>query len=533
MLSRITIGAKLFASVIVMIVVSMGIAAMSHRALNGITGDAVSLYEGGLLRVESIIDLKANLLEARGLLVTMINEPDEETQKQYDLSIKRLSAQVDETINRMLGPADPPPRQREKLDDIRIAWMSFKETCDSKIIPFIYQGKTDAALALTRGVQARRFKEMVDHANSLCRLVKDQAVEQKVHAEAGATSSVRFLWAMSFGGIAVATFLSFVLARSITSPLRRVMAASERLAAGDLTCNLAVGSKDELGQMSHSLAQAIAHIRLALQDVRSLTKATSSASQDLAAAAADLSSGAQEQASALEESVASLQQLTATVQQSAESAAEAKSLAAGSCDVAETGGEVVAQSVASMNEINHSARRIADIITTIDEIAFQTNLLALNAAVEAARAGEQGRGFAVVAAEVRNLAVRSAGAAKEIKSLIADSQSKVSTGSRLISESGRTLGDIMASVKRVMSIVTEISATAQEQAQGIEQVNKAVNQMDQVVQSNAERTEELSRTAESLAVRACDLEALVMRFTLDEGRGEPAASTAEAATEAL
>ena len=182
--------------------------------------------------------------------------------------------------------------------------------------------------------------------------------------------------------------------------------------------------------------------------------------------------------------------------------------------VAENGGEVVSKAVQGMGEINTASKRIADIITAIDEIAFQTNLLALNAAVEAARAGEQGRGFAVVAGEVRNLAQRSAGAAKEIKSLIQDSVGKVSTGSELVNESGRTLGEIVTSVKRVTDIVSEIAAASREQASGIEQVNRAVTQMDQVVQTNAAQTEELSATAEQLSDKAIQLQSVVSQFNL-------------------
>jgi methyl-accepting chemotaxis protein len=202
------------------------------------------------------------------------------------------------------------------------------------------------------------------------------------------------------------------------------------------------------------------------------------------------------------------------VKQNSDSAQQARQLASGSKEVAEKGGSVVGSAVEAMSEINASSKKIAEIITAIDEIAFQTNLLALNAAVEAARAGEQGRGFAVVAAEVRNLAQRSASAAKEIKALIQDSVKKVDAGTELVNRSGATLGEIVNSVKRVTDIVTEIAAASREQSTGIDQVNKAVTQMDSVTQRNASQTEEMSATAQTLTEQAGQLRDLVSRFKL-------------------
>jgi methyl-accepting chemotaxis protein len=255
-----------------------------------------------------------------------------------------------------------------------------------------------------------------------------------------------------------------------------------------------------------------------LSEVRATADNVASASQQLAAASQQISTGAQEQASSLEETASSLEEITATIRQNADNADQANQLSARSREVAEKGGKVVGDAVTGMQEINAASKRIADIITAIDEIAFQTNLLALNAAVEAARAGEQGRGFAVVAGEVRNLAQRSAGAAKEIKGLIQDSVRKVEVGTNLVNQSGETLNEIISSVKRVTDIVAEISAASREQATGIEQVNRAVAQMDQVTQENASQTEELSGTAEGLSGQAEGLQQLVRKFTLDNGQ---------------
>ncbi|BBO35856.1 methyl-accepting chemotaxis protein [Lacipirellula parvula] len=253
----------------------------------------------------------------------------------------------------------------------------------------------------------------------------------------------------------------------------------------------------------------------AIVEVDDISGSVAAASQQLAAASEQLSSGAQQSASSLEETASSLEEITATVRQNADNADQANQLANSSRETAEKGGAVVAQAVDAMGEINRSSRKIADIITTIDEIAFQTNLLALNAAVEAARAGEQGRGFAVVAGEVRNLAQRSATAAREIKGLIEDSVQKVETGSELVNKSGETLGMIVTSVKRVTDIVAEIAAASREQTVGIEQINKAVAQMDQVTQSNASQTEEMSGTAVALSGQAEQLQSVVAQFNLN------------------
>jgi uncharacterized protein Yka (UPF0111/DUF47 family) len=252
----------------------------------------------------------------------------------------------------------------------------------------------------------------------------------------------------------------------------------------------------------------------ALIQVSEIADSVTVAAQQLAAATEELSSGAQEQASSLEETASSLEEITGTVQQNADNAQQANQLAGTARNVAEKGGDVVGRAVQGMSEINASSRKIADIITAIDEIAFQTNLLALNAAVEAARAGEQGRGFAVVASEVRNHAQRSAGAATEIKGLIHDSVAKVEAGTNLVNQSGHTLTEIVTSVKRVTDIVSEIAAASREQAGGVEQVNRAVTQMDQVTQSNAAQTEELAGTAQGLASQATQLQQLVAQFNL-------------------
>ncbi len=319
----------------------------------------------------------------------------------------------------------------------------------------------------------------------------------------------------------------FLTRRYILQPIDRLVGLAKAIAEGegDLTKRLDVNNRDEIGELAYWFNTFIDKLQQIMVRVRGAAEEVTTASQQLSAAGEQLSAGSQQQASSLEETAASLEEITGTVKQNADNARQANQLAMGSRDVAERGGQVVTSAIGAMGEITKSSKKIADIITTIDEIAFQTNLLALNAAVEAARAGEQGRGFAVVAAEVRNLAQRSATAAKEIKALIQDSVGKVESGSDLVTRSGQTLEEIVSSVKRVTDIIGEIAAASQEQTSGIDQVNRAVGQMDQVVQSNAAQTEELSSTARSLAGQAEQLQSLVGRFRLgdEESEREPAA----------
>ncbi len=326
---------------------------------------------------------------------------------------------------------------------------------------------------------------------------------------------------MIVGGVIAGLVIGIFIARLIANQLYKAVKVLEAMAKGDFTSRLDVDTKDEVGLMAKALNEAVESIRTALLETRTVADSLASASQQLSSASEEISSGAQEQASSLEETASSLEEITSTVKQTADNAQQANQLAAGAREVAEKGGRVVDDAIKGMGEINTSSKKIADIITAIDEIAFQTNLLALNAAVEAARAGEQGRGFAVVAGEVRNLAQRSAAAAKEIKGLIQDSVRKVENGSELVNQSGKSLEEIVNSVKRVTDIVSEIAAASVEQSSGIEQVSKAVAQMDQVTQGNASQTEELSSTAENLASQAEQLQILVARFKLDDGTQRP------------
>nr|WP_265112839.1 methyl-accepting chemotaxis protein [Herbaspirillum sp. alder98] len=307
---------------------------------------------------------------------------------------------------------------------------------------------------------------------------------------------------------------AWVLTVGITRPLGTAVKVSRQVAQGDLSAEIAVRGKDETGQLLQALQDMNLNLRNIVGNVRTGTDTINTASTEIANGNLDLSARTEQQAGALEETASAMEQLTSTVKQNADNARQANQLAASASEVAEQGGTVVNQVVQTMASINDSSRKIVDIISVIDGIAFQTNILALNAAVEAARAGEQGRGFAVVASEVRSLAQRSAAAAKEIKSLIDDSVIKVGTGSELVSQAGRTMDEVVASVRRVTEVMGEITAASSEQSTGIEEVNRAITQMDENTQQNAALVEQAAAAAQSLQEQAGKLTELVSVFNL-------------------
>ena len=354
----------------------------------------------------------------------------------------------------------------------------------------------------------------VDSLEAFVQLQQSQRDTAKQEA-AGAMARARALaWTIQAVVFLLGLALSFLLVRSITRPLNDAVQLTDAIAGGNLTVQSSDDRQDEFGHLLRSVSQMAAKLRGLVSEVRSGVDSMSNASVEIATGNHDLSSRTEQTAANLEETAASMEELTATVTQSADTARQANQLASTAAQAAGRGGEVVAQVVTSMQTITHSSRKIADIIGTIDGIAFQTNILALNAAVEAARAGEQGRGFAVVASEVRGLAQRSAEAAKEIKGLITASVESVETGSEQVTQAGQAMDEIVSSVRRVSDLIGEITASSSEQRDGIAQVNVAVTQLDQMTQQNAALVEESAAAASSLRDQAQRLAEVVSVFNV-------------------
>ena len=319
---------------------------------------------------------------------------------------------------------------------------------------------------------------------------------------------------LALGAFGLAMLMAWSSTRSITRPMGVAVGLARRVADGDLTTPVVVTSHDEMGQLMQALNSMNDSLASIVGEVRSGTDSIATASRQIAVGNLDLSSRTEQQASSLQQTAASMEELTGNVRSTADNARQANQLADSASAIAVKGGVVVSQVVATMGTISAAAKKISEIIGVIDGIAFQTNILALNAAVEAARAGEQGRGFAVVAAEVRSLAQRSAGAAKEIKALIGNSVESAQAGSVLVDQAGATMQEVVASVRRVTEIISQITAASQEQTSGIGQINQAINQMDGVTQQNAALVEEAAAASKSLSDQAAKLVGIVSVFRL-------------------
>jgi len=385
---------------------------------------------------------------------------------------------------------------------------------NKQIMALSRDAKKNEARQLFKGESNKLFRQEVEQMGALIKINDDGSTNSNLDADHTFALAQNWILGLMITIVIVALTLALLVARIVSVPLNEAVNIARRVADGDLRADIHANSQDETGQLMASLKAMNDSLLRIVGEVRIGTDTIATASSQIASGNLDLSARTEHQAGTLEQTAAAMEELTSTVKQNADNATQANELALSASAVAKQGGEVVNQVVGTMGSINASSRKIVDIISVIDGIAFQTNILALNAAVEAARAGEQGRGFAVVASEVRSLAQRSSAAAKEIKELIGDSVKKIDSGSKLVEQAGTTMTEVVASVQRVTDIVAEISSASQEQSTGLGEINRAISQMDEVTQQNAALVEQAAAAAQSLQEQAGRLTRVVSVFKL-------------------
>ncbi|UGQ44824.1 methyl-accepting chemotaxis protein [Massilia endophytica] len=438
---------------------------------------------------------------------------DPAEQKAIEDSMGQSSKRATE-IQDLLGKTLADERSRREhaaVLDARKAYIAVRKT----VLKAKLDGNIEESRRLFQGDMEARKSTYLAALATLLKTQQDLLDEMATDIQSNYESGRNMLVALGICALAMGVLFAWWITRTITQPIHEAVRVAETVSAGDLTSEIPVGGKDETGQLMSALKNMNSNLVTIVGQVRSGTDTIATASSEIAAGNLDLSTRTEEQASSLQQTASSMEELTSTVRINADNARQAKHLAVDAADIASRGGSVVSEVVTTMGSINESSRKIVDIISVIDGIAFQTNILALNAAVEAARAGEQGRGFAVVASEVRNLAQRSASAAKEIKALIDDSVQKVEAGSTLVDRAGSTMGEIVQAISRVTEIMTQIADASEEQQMGIEQVNLAITQMDEVTQQNAALVEEAAAAAASMQDQSARLAEAVSLFRLD------------------
>ena len=504
------LGGFLFVSFLGAVVAIIGIASMGR-----INDMADEMYEKNLRGLSYIKEANINLIYAGRARANYLLATTTEEREMHAASIKKYLSATQDYVKKA-EPLFVLSKEKEKFAQFPDMWKEYERMVLQSLSLASQQKLQDTDVELLQSLAQVR-----QQANALDKMMTELSDIKEEGAKAMSDqttqiykSSFVFMSILVIVSLTVGILLGLLITRSITRPLNKALSVTKAVATGDLTLTIESESKNEIGQLLDGLKEMNDSLVKIVSQVRTGTDTIATASQQIASGNLDLSSRTEEQASSLEETASSMEELTSTVKQNADNAKQANQLAATASDIAVRGGQVVSEVVHTMEDITESSKKIADIISVIDGIAFQTNILALNAAVEAARAGEQGRGFAVVASEVRNLAQRSASAAKEIKELITSSVGTVENGSRLVTQAGSTMNEIVDSVKRVTDIMAEITAASQEQASGIEQVNQAVAQMDEVTQQNAALVEEAAAASQSLQDEASNLAQVVSVFKL-------------------
>ncbi|WP_342616782.1 methyl-accepting chemotaxis protein [Rhodoferax sp. GW822-FHT02A01] len=508
--TRLTLGFGMMALLVAFI------GAMSTIKVSTVEQVLSQLTDDRIPKLETLHKINDNVLQIGLSMRNMAIMGDEKEVKKQIKIIESARLNIGENIDRLRSLVKS-EKGKELLANIVNARSTFIPAQD-KYIDLIGVGQTEEAKAYL--LTEVRPAQMV-YRNAVDALIDFQNTQSQASAN-DANSAVASLqaavWSSGTIALVIAVLMAIWIIRSITHPLNQAVNISRAVADGDLSVQFNVKGTSETAQLLMALKEMQSSLVDVVGKVRQGSEAVAAASTQIAQGNQDLSTRTESQASALQETAASMEQLSSTVKQNADNSRQANQLAQNASTVALRGGEVVSQVVDTMKDINESSKKIGDIISVIDGIAFQTNILALNAAVEAARAGEQGRGFAVVASEVRSLAGRSANAAKEIKSLIDTSVERVEQGTMLVDQAGVTMSEVVNSIRRVTDIMGEISAASQEQSVGVSQVGDAVMQMDQVTQQNAALVEEMAAAAGSLNTQAGDLVDIVTVFKLDQGQ---------------
>ncbi len=497
-------------ALLVLMLVGLAVAAMAQ--LSSMRAATVEISENWLPSIEVVNAIDAQAAELRLVPLNHIMSTDDAARAKIDQQLiaeREKMVQLRKKYEALISS----PEEKKLYDEFASNWTK-NIAVNNTALAHSRKNESDQARAIMEGESAKLFAISKEILDKLVKLNADGAAQSKNDADTTYTTARNMLLITAALAIAVAIAAAVWLIRSITAPLARAVEVADRVAGGDLTTHIDVDSRDETGQLLSALQRMQQSLVRTVSVVRQNSESVASASAQIASGNNDLSARTEQQASALEETAASMEELGSTVRQNADNARTANQLAMNASTVAAQGGEVVAEVVETMKGINASSNKIADIISVIDGIAFQTNILALNAAVEAARAGEQGRGFAVVAGEVRNLAQRSAEAAKEIKSLITASVERVEQGSALVDKAGATMTEVVTAIRRVTDIMGEISAASSEQSAGVDQIGEAVTQMDQATQQNAALVEEMAAAAASLNTRAGELVQAVAVFKL-------------------
>jgi len=506
------IGTRLALAFGVSIAITVGVALYGRAQLSAIQAEVDLLVKDRVVKIEQLASLKDNagtIASAIRNIVLLTDEAAAQREMQLITAARARNGELFKALEATITS----DKGKRLLADAEAKRGPYNAAVD-KVIALGLKLEAGAAQA---ALVAEADPAQQAYFGTLAELVsyqKDLMHSSAEHTEATvARASVGSLVAAGVAAV-LAMFLAWWITRSIVGPIRQAVHVAETVADGDLRTEITIGRQDETGQLLAALQRMTASLVTIVGDVRSNADSVATASGEIAQGNADLSQRTEEQASNLQQTAASMEQLTATVNHNNDTARQAAQMASNAARVAESSGQVMGQVVSTMDQITASSKKIADIIGTIDGIAFQTNILALNAAVEAARAGEQGRGFAVVASEVRSLAGRSAEAAREIKSLIGASVDRVEAGNRLVAEAGQTVGEVVAEVHRVADLIGEMSAASGEQSKGISQIGEAVNQLDQVTQQNAALVEESAAAAESLQHQAQALAKAVSVFQL-------------------